>query len=405
MDRLGAGSLGPYGNTWVPTPNFNALAARSTLFDNCLTDSPDLSRSYRGCWSGAHGLQQGVSDGTALQAMAGAGVRLSLVTDEPLVAQMPASDVFDEKLLLDLEAPTTGAAEIEQTALASLFAEAVDALGRQESPFLLWIHARGMAAPWDAPLALRQVLADEDDPDPLEEVAVPSCYLEEKFDPDDLLGMTQAYAAQVMVLDECLGVLAAAIEQCPQRQELVTVVTSPRGFPMGEHRIVGDFQTALYGELLHVPLLLCRGDGSGALQRSHLLTQTPVVAATLLDWFGAKGPTGFAQSLLPLATPEGALSECSTARDHIVSTAAGQIAIRTPAWFLRKTEADESMLTEHIELYRKPDDRWELNDVSRRCPHIVEQLTIAMDDYGRALRNNEFERIAPLAEELIVGLD
>ena len=31
-------------------------------------------------------------------------------------------------------------------------------------------------------------------------------------------------------------------------------VTSPRGFPLGEHRRIGECDQALYGELLHVPV-------------------------------------------------------------------------------------------------------------------------------------------------------
>jgi hypothetical protein len=40
-------------------------------------------------------------------------------------------------------------------------------------------------------------------------------------------------------------------------------------------------------------------------------------------------------------------------------------ALLTPDWFL----------TETGELYAKPDDRWETNNVAARCQHIVEELT------------------------------
>lgn len=47
VDRLGAGYLGPYGNTWLETPHWNRLAARSALFEWALTDAVDLPTVYR----------------------------------------------------------------------------------------------------------------------------------------------------------------------------------------------------------------------------------------------------------------------------------------------------------------------------------------------------------------------
>ena len=258
VDRLGTGCLGPYGNTWVPTPNFNALAAQSTVWNNALSDAPDLLQAYRGWWDGKHALENSDAanvSGALLAKLADANVATTLLTDAALLAEAPATDRFAEKRLLDLPPPNDLAEDVEQTAMASLFAEAMDALSQQESPFLFWMHSRGMAAPWDAPLALRTALADEEDPDPLTGTNVPSLRLNDDYDPDELLGVVQAYAAQVMVADECLGVLMDALAQHSQREELLLMVTSPRGFPLGEHHIIGDCATELRGELLHVPLL------------------------------------------------------------------------------------------------------------------------------------------------------
>mgnify|MGYP006198526789 CR=1 FL=1 len=50
----------------------------------------------------------------------------------------------------------------------------------------------------------------------------------------------------------------------------------------------------------------------------------------------------------------------------IASSGDGERVIRTPAWLMKQADL--------IELYAKPDDRWESNDVANRCPDIVEQL-------------------------------
>ena len=59
VDRLGAGYFGPYGNTWIQTPNGNRLAARSVLFEFAMTDAVDLPTVYRSYWQGLHAMSSG----------------------------------------------------------------------------------------------------------------------------------------------------------------------------------------------------------------------------------------------------------------------------------------------------------------------------------------------------------
>ncbi|HMC09648.1 MAG TPA: hypothetical protein VKH44_00100, partial [Pirellulaceae bacterium] len=83
IDRLGAGWLGPYGNTWLETPNFNRLAASSVLCETVVAESPDLSASYRSCWTGRHALEPSSEAWPLLHELAAkAGFSTALVTDE-----------------------------------------------------------------------------------------------------------------------------------------------------------------------------------------------------------------------------------------------------------------------------------------------------------------------------------
>src|SRR5262249_56411820 len=123
-------------------------------------------------------------------------------------------------------------------------------------PFLLWIHTQGMNGPWDAPLEMRYQFADEDDPVPPDLVSPPQKTLAADYDPDELLGLAHAHAGQVALVDYCLGMLLEALEEHPLASETLLAVTSPRGYPLGEHLRVGPANEALYGELLHVPLFL-----------------------------------------------------------------------------------------------------------------------------------------------------
>ena len=50
FDRLGAGYLGPYGNTWLDTPAFNQLASESMVLEHAIADSVHLATLYERLW-------------------------------------------------------------------------------------------------------------------------------------------------------------------------------------------------------------------------------------------------------------------------------------------------------------------------------------------------------------------
>src|SRR6266481_5409958 len=83
IDRLGAGWPGPYGNTWLDTPNFNRLAAQTALFETVLADSPELTTSCRAYWTGRHAMEPSEVTAASLPALAlAAGAHSVVVTDD-----------------------------------------------------------------------------------------------------------------------------------------------------------------------------------------------------------------------------------------------------------------------------------------------------------------------------------
>jgi hypothetical protein len=129
VDRLGAGFLGPYGNTWLDTPAFNQFAAESLLFENVITDSPRLEAVYRSYWHGDHALRSVAENGqqNLLTRLTAAGVSTALLTDESLVAQHAGAAAFGQKIVVPSR-PAMTASDVSQTQLAELFAAAIDQL-------------------------------------------------------------------------------------------------------------------------------------------------------------------------------------------------------------------------------------------------------------------------------------
>ncbi len=393
VDRFGAGFLGPYGNTWIDTPGLNRLASESLLLECAISDSPDLQRVYRSFWHGQHAMcpEAEATHGSLPSRLTSSNVDATLLTDDSRVAEHPLADEFANRVVLSALRTKRPAGDVERTQMAQSFASAIEWIRQRTEPFCLWFHARGMDGPWDAPLEFRNRFADEDDPVPPTFVAPPARRLEEGFDPDSLLGVVHAYAGQVVLLDMCVAALLDAVHESPLADQTLLVLTSPRGFPLGEHRRVGAADEALYGELLHVPWLMRLPDQAAAMQRSHALVQPPDLYATLQDWFeltNVDDAPDVAVSLLPLA--RGAESPT---RDCACSILGQQRSIRTPAWFLRHDG-------DCRELFLKPDDRWEVNEVSNRREDVVEQLVQALDEFQQAAQTGRLAELPPLAEVL-----
>lgn len=381
FDRLQAGFLGPYGGTWCDTPACNRLASEGYLAEQAWSDSDDLETIYRSFWSGRHAACRSAPaaadehatppPGLALaERLNSAGLYTELVTDDPVVASHRWGDAFQERLMLPHdEAPGT-AETAGSMRVAQLLAAAAERWDDLRSPSLLWIHASAWNDAWDAPFEFRQQWADEEDPTPPELVVPPSRVLGAKFDPDELLGYVQAYVGQIAAWDACLDAWLEAFKSGPLADEALLVVTSPRGFPLGEHGRVGAAEPALFSELLQTPLFVRHPGARWPLVRDQGLVQPADLYATLLDWFqvAATPPPTWGRSLL--ARTVGLQDD---RRDVAAAVGPGQFALRTPTWMLRTLNATANSDERH-ELYVKPDDRWEANEVGARCDAAVEEM-------------------------------
>jgi arylsulfatase A-like enzyme len=393
IDRLGAGWLGPYGNTWLDMPSFNRLAAQSALWETALADSPELATSCRGHWTGRHAIERvDQSTATLPQLAVATGTAPILITDNPQVAEHPLALGFAERRVIPLAPAERAADEIEQTGQFAFFDAARAVITQQIRPRLTWLHTRGLGGTWDAPLALRYQFSDEEDPEPPAYVAPPNQMFAEDFDPDEMLGFMQCYAGQVALVDLCLGMLLEALDEHPLASESLFVVTSPRGYPLGEHRRVGPCDEALYGELLHVPLFVRFPRGEHALVRSQQIVQPH-------ELFGLIAEGGFQSS--DHRKPSRLLGELRGDQplppSLACATGAGQRAIRAPAWFLRESRSPGGL---RHELFAKPDDHWEANEVSSRCPDAVALLAAELDRLSAQAHSGELSESPPPAELL-----
>ncbi len=238
IDRLNADFLGAYGNAWVETPAFDALAAESVLFDSFFATSLDLETLYRAFWRGesparvvaslddettneesngaqttdaeaeatADGSNDALNDAKSVDFNAAPpsifrllkekGYRTFVVSDDETVALHPAveDEYCDGRFFLGSPDAALPAETLEETQFFRNFEELARFLAKLEddakcakeenggdaAPWFVWAHFSGWNERWDFPLELRERFQeDEDDPAPYSATLVPYWPLEE----------------------------------------------------------------------------------------------------------------------------------------------------------------------------------------------------------------------------------
>jgi len=202
IDRWNADFLGAYGNAWVETPAFDALAAESVLFDSFFATSLDLETLYRAFWRGespARVVASTAADAappSIFRLLKEKGYRTFVVSDDETVALHPAveDEYCDGRFFLGSPDAALPAETLEETQFFRNFEElarflakleddakcAKDENGGDAAPWFVWAHFSGWNERWDFPLELRERFQeDEDDPAPYSATLVPYWPLEE----------------------------------------------------------------------------------------------------------------------------------------------------------------------------------------------------------------------------------
>ena len=377
VDRLNPSQIAAYGNTCHDTDAMNRIAGRGVLFDQAVAPIANLEASYRELF-GAASVTATLGDspeGTWLAAVNRAGVESTFICDRDWLAKSDVLAEFDSVSRLSVKPLDRLASRASQTSLARFFAQLIDHLESMPSQSLAWVDSSGLAGQWDAPYELRQSLADPDDPEPPKFHEPPEFVFDTKDgDPDALLGVQQAIDAQVRLLDDFIGVLLDVLDQ-PEFADTMFCLTSLRGYALGQHGLVGspdgEFAQTLplrygYNESVHSPLMVCLPEklageqsvGGQSLRSGKLVT--PAVVSSLIESFLCR-----ADDQVESWLAENSALPASD-RAMVVFQNDPELVLLTHAWkFMLNADTDE------CELYAKPDDLWEVNDVSQRCPNEV----------------------------------
>ena len=216
-----------------------------------------------------------------------------------------------------------------------------------------------------------------------------------------------AYAACVTQLDHLVGQLLTTIDRLFRDDPPLLIVAALAGESLGESEPLplehvdtspSSETWKLRDEIVHTLLLISEPANVATGSRRQELVQANDLPPTLLDWFQADSKPAAAviveglngRSLLPLVR-----NEDFTGREAVfLRDDEGHAAMRTRDFFLVEREAAEllgsvssSERTDAVDfscqLFLKPEDVWEVNDVAEQNP---EQVAVMRDVLREWLR-------------------
>jgi arylsulfatase A-like enzyme len=198
------------------------------------------------------------------------------------------------------------------------------------------------------------------------------------------LRLQRTYAAAAGYLDAGLARVLEELEDRRLLDKVWLIVTSDHGMPLGEHGQVGLCRPWLHEELVHLPLLMRFPGKAEAGRRIGALTQPVDLTATLLAAFGLNPPPLHGHNLLPLIEGKSA-----QVRDFACSGLrlgdAVEWSLRSPDWaFLLPLRTSAADPERNAQLFVKPDDRWEVNNIVQHHPDLAGQLEQTLRDFVAA---------------------
>ena len=419
FDRLPTSFLACYGNSWIETPNFDRLAARSATFHQHFAESLTLDTVRHAWWTGCYECRRSGEPQTgdwlpALLASRGIAVRLLLESG----AQEEQSARELSRFFPHCTEVVAGADGLEVSPDDTPFLRLVARAQRdlrllrtsRSEPWLLWIKSRGVPVPWLPPTEYARRFLDIEDDEPEDEPADEGADEDDETDELDdeesggtLLEMSESQfedllrsaaalpqgralrdamtdfdraltrkvlGGYVALLDTGLGRLLETIEQSAASAPTLVLLTAAQGLTARDSGVLRDEWEQSADEIVHTPLMI-RPAGLNHGMRRQSLTQPLDLFPTLLEWFGVEGPATAleGQSLLP------AIRGQQSEPRRLAFGADGQ-SIQTVRsadhYFVQKSAEQGSEPARR--LFAKPEDAWEVNDLAEQMPQLVEEL-------------------------------
>ncbi len=344
IDTLRKDHIGAYGNDWIKTPSFDALAAQSLRFERAYPESLPTICARRAIHTGVrtfpfrdyepvpgapwvYGWQPIPEDQTTLaQVLKQNGYKSPMFITDTFHQWIPSMNFFrgfdlyqfvrgqtsdpykpawmaPQKNLENTMmkggpgilarmrqyfANTVGRQTEKDWFAPQVFLGAADLLkaATEKEPFFMVVDGYDPHEPWDPPVKYVKLYDDElyPGPEPHQPAQGPSDYLTER----ELERMRAWYAAELTMVDHWLGNFLDKVEELGLFENTLIVLLGDHGHLLGEHGYVGKVDSAMYPELVEIPFLVRHPEGKGAGESSDHYASTHDVAPTILGFLGVE---------------------------------------------------------------------------------------------------------------------
>jgi len=351
-DSLRADHLGCYGNDWISTPNLDALAEESLVFDNAYAEGLPTMPERAAWWTGRYTLHdrgwEPMREDDVLLAewLFDKGYASALITDvyhmhkpsyncgrgfdhvefirgQEYDAWAVSGPEPDLGRWHRLRGPAPESAPLwaerfrqylrnisvfpdwwesdEHHFMARTVRAAVHwlrNLPRRDRVFL-WLDMFDPHEPWDPPSPYREMY----DPgyDGVELIDPVPGDTEGYMSPEEVRHTAALYAGEVTLVDKWIGVLLEALGGLDMLDTSLIIHTSDHGEPLGERGYIRKARRWCHEELTRVPLIIRHPEGRAAGRRTRSFVQPQDLFAGVIDFLGLSAPgEGGEDSLFPL---------------------------------------------------------------------------------------------------------
>ena len=326
LDAVRADHLGVYGDNRNLTPNLDAIARKSVVFESAFTPEPWTLPAHTSMLTGLHPSVHGVhqDQGLADEVMtlaeafsSGGFVTKAMVADVPWMS--PRFGQYQ------------GFQEVERHKTSTeTTARLVSDLSGAQQPTMVFAHlydAHSDTGPWpyEADAQDREALGLPERPPechPCGSSLLRSHNEGRPLSPDAIESVAKGYAASIRSLDRRLGSLFEKLEEQGVLERMVIVITSDHGEELAEHgRFLHD---QFFDEVTRVPLLIHQPHTAAS--RCSALVSLVDIAPTIGDLVGVSFSSNDGVSVAPL------LDDCTEKEIRssvLFDTHTGLVGVRT----------------------------------------------------------------------------
>ena len=348
LDTLRKDHIGVYGNSWIKTPNLDALARESIIFMDAHPESlPTIPfrrsthtgirtfpfREYhprKGDMVQVYGWEPiPESQTTIAEILRWKGYTTAFITDtyhyfkpsmnfhrgyaqwqlirgqevdpyktaprpspEKLARHIPESGICEHMMtILPQYLTNTAERETEEDYFAPrVFSAAIKWVeeNKEAEKFFLFIDSFDPHEPWDPPQKYRDLYYPNYEG---REVITPNYSASTDYlTPDELKYMRACYAGEVTMVDAWLGRFIEKMRELELLDETLLVLTSDHGHQLGEHGMTGKIPWGLHPELMDIPLLIRHPDGYKRGTRVSGFVYNHDIVPTILSFLDIEPP-------------------------------------------------------------------------------------------------------------------